>query len=338
MATVAIHYLNAALACAERCGHDRQQLLLQLGIGPQQLQQPRAPAEQMARLVQAVWQLLEDEFMGCTAHPCKRGVFALMARHVLHYETLEVMLQQGIEFYNLFCDDISMRLSRRNGSAELEVLFRYPEQDPDCFYREFWMVIWHRFSSWLIGRSIPLLQISFPYPVPVHASELKFLFPCPHRFNQPSLKFSFSADFLTQRSVRTPRDLAHFLRDSPAGLMTIADDDLSYRARIRRDLLRPFKGPLQLPPFERLAQSYGLSSQTLRRRLKAEDCSYPQIKDEIRQDLAIEKLRIRQLPIAEIAQQLGFSESRAFTRAFRHWTGCSPSEYRQRGVKPVKAL
>lgn len=335
MATVAIHYLNAALACAERGGHDRQRLLVQLGIAPQQLLQPRVPAEQMARLVRAVWELSGDEFMGCTAHPCKRGVFALMARHVLHYQTLEEMLQQGLEFYNLFSDDIGMRLRRRNRRAELEVVFSHPERDPDCFYREFWMVIWHRFSSWLIGRSIPLQQIHFPYPSPTHSRELNYLFPCAHRFNQPSLKFSFSADYLDEPSVRTPRDLAHFLRDSPAGLMTIGDDELSYRARIRRDLLHPVDGVLRLPSLERLAQGYGLSGQTLRRRLKGEGCSYPQIKDEIRLDLAIEKLRIERVPVAEIALQLGFSESRAFTRAFRHWTGLSPSEYRQRGVAPA---
>ncbi|MEH6472173.1 MAG: AraC family transcriptional regulator [Halopseudomonas sp.] len=338
MATVDVHYLKAALACAERAGYDPLRLLKQLEINPQQLSQPRAPAEQMARLVQAVWELSEDEFMGCTKQPCKRGVFAMMARYALHYETLEQILQQGIEFYNLFTDDISMQLNRRNKRAELEVVFYYPDQDPDYFYREFWLVIWHRFASWLIGRSIPLQQVSFPYPAPDHVSELKFLFPCSHRFNQSSLKFSFSTEFLAQASVRTQRDLSHFLRDSPAGLMTIADDEQSYRARIRRDLLHPLQEVLQLPSFEGLAQGYSLSSQTLRRRLKAEGCSYPQLKDEIRQDLAIEKLRVSQLPVAEIARQLGFSESRAFTRAFRHWTGFSPSEYRQRWIKPTKIL
>ncbi|MFT5722395.1 MAG: AraC-like DNA-binding protein [Motiliproteus sp.] len=328
MATVAIHYLQVALACAERGGHDRQQLLAQLGIEPQQLRQPRVPAELMARLVQTVWLLLEDEFMGCTARPCKPGVFALMARHVLHQQTLEGMLRQGFEFYNLFSDDIAMQLRRRNGRAELEVVFSHPERDPDCFYREFWMLIWHRFSSWLIGHSIALQQVSFPYPPPAHRLELNDLFPCKHRFNQPSLKLSFNADYLDEGSVRTPRDLAHFLRDSPTGLMTISDDELSYRARIRRDLLPPVNGVLRLPSFEVLAQRYGLSGQTLRRRLNAEASSYPKIKDEMRLDLAIEKLRIERLPVAEIALQLGFSESRAFTRAFRQWTGLSPSDFR----------
>jgi AraC-like DNA-binding protein len=338
MATVAIHYLNAALACAERRGHDRQHLCVRLGIDSQLLLQARAPAEQMARVVQAIWLLLDDEFMGCTKYPCKRGVFALMARHVLHYPTLEQMLRQGIDFYNLFSDDISMRLSRGDYYAELEVMFRYPEQDPDCFYREFWLVIWHRFSSWLIGRSIPLQQVCFPYSAPAHSSELAFLFPCEHRFNQSCLSFRFSSDYLDETGARTPRDLAHFLRDSPAGLMTISDDELSYRARIRRDLLHPAQAVLQLPSFENLAKGYGLSSQTLRRRLKGEGSSYPQIKDEIRLDLAIEKLRIRQLSVAEISAQLGFSESRAFTRAFRQWTGYSPSEYRQRGIMSTELL
>ncbi|WP_421865576.1 AraC family transcriptional regulator [Motiliproteus sp.] len=329
MATVDIHYVQAALRCAERRGHAPEALLEQVGIWPQQLSQPRAPAAQMAALVQQVWALLDDEFMGCTVRPCKRGVFAMMTRHALHYDNLQAILQQGIEFYNLFTDDIQMHLKHRGELAEIEFCFVRPELDPDHFYREFWLVIWHRFASWVIGRGIRLQQVAFPYSRPAHSSELKYLFPCPHRFDQPMLKLSFHADYLTQERVRSQRDLAQFLRDSPRALMVLPDDNESYRARIRSRLLNQEAEQLQLPAFEQLAAEFGLSGQTLRRRLKAEGSSYPRIKDEVRQDLAIEKLRVLQLPVAEIAEQLGFSEARSFTRAFRQWTGYSPSEYRQ---------
>lgn len=329
MATVDIHYVQAALRCAQRQGHLPEALLEQVGIWPQQLYQPRAPAAQMAALVQQIWALLDDEFMGCTANPCKRGVFAMMTRHALHYDNLQAILQQGIEFYNLFTDDIQMHLKRRGELAEIEFWFADPALDPDHFYTEFWLVIWHRFASWVIGRRIRLEQVSFPYAIPPHSSELKYLFPCQHRFNQPMLKLSFRADYLAQERVRSQRDLAQFLRDSPRALMVLPDDKESYRARIRSRLLNQATDQLRLPPFEQLASEFGLSGQTLRRRLKDEGSSYPRIKDEVRQDLAIEKLRILQFPIAEIAAQLGFSEARSFTRAFRQWTGYSPSEYRQ---------
>ena len=330
MATVDIHYVEAALRCAERAGYPRTPLLRRAGIAAPQLRQARAPTEQMAALVRQVWTLLDDEFMGCAVAPCKRGVFALMGRHVIHYDNLQAILQQGVEFYNLFTDAIRMRLVRRGAVAELEVEFRQPLRDPDYFYREFWLVIWHRFASWVIGRTIVLQQVDFPYPRPAHGAELKYLFPCPLRFDQRCLKLSFSSDYLAAVRVRSQRDLAQFLRDSPAALMVLPDDEHSYRSRIRSRLLNQPERPLQLPPFEQLAKDLGMSGQTLRRRLKAEGSSYPRIKDEVRQDLAIEKLRQLEIPVAEIALELGFSESRSFTRAFKCWTGFSPSDYRVR--------
>ncbi len=329
MATVDIHYVNAVLHCAERQGRSVAELLAEVGISPKLLQQPRSRvhADQMTRLVQRVWSQLGDEFMGCTESPCRSGAFAFMAHHALHYDSLEAVLEQGIAFYNLFTDDILMRLIRRGDRVDLEVEFARPEFDPQHFYQEFWLVIWHRFASWVVGKKIPLDQVSFSYDKPVNARELKDLFPCRHLFNRSCLKLSFSRDYLGLAPVRTQRDLSHFLKHSPADLITIPGDEQSYRASIRSMLLKQENDVLQCPAFEQLAVRFHVSAQTLRRRLKREGSSYPQIKDEIRRDLAIEKLVSQKLAVAEVARTLGFSESRSFTRAFKHWTGKTPTTY-----------
>ncbi len=331
MATVDIHYVRAVLQCAERQGRSAAGLMAAVGIRPELLkqQQARVHGDQMTRLVQLVWSELDDEFMGCTATPCKSGVFALMAHHVLHYESLEAVLEQGIRFYNLFTDAIQMRLVRSGKRVDLEVYFTRPEFDPQHFYQEFWLVIWHRFASWVIGKQIPLDRVSFSYDKPVNARELKDLFPCRHLFSRSCLKLSFSRDYLALAPVRTQRDLSYFLKNSPADLITLPGEAQSYRASIRALLLHQDADVLTCPPFERLAEHFNVSAQTLRRRLKREGSSYPRIKDEIRRDLAIEKLLSQKLSVTDVARMLGFSESRSFTRAFKHWTGQTPTAYLQ---------
>lgn len=331
MATVDIHYIQAALNCAARKGLATETLLEGIGINHAQLQQTglRAHGEQMTQLVQEIWSKLSDEFLGCTARPCKSGAFAFMARHSLNYDSLEAVLAQGIQFYNLFTDDIQMRMRQQGNLVEFEIEFARPELDPDFFFQEFWMVIWHRYASWIVGKKIPLNQVSFTYSKPDHRNELKHLFPCRHYFNQPCLKFTFSADFLAQSPVRTQRDLSQFLRHSPADMITIPGDEQGFRARIRALLLQQDSEVLQCPSFEALAQQFNISSQTLRRKLKSEGSSYPQIKDEIRRDLAVEKLFSQKLSVSEIAHTLGYSESRSFTRAFKQWTRLTPTGYLQ---------
>ncbi len=272
-------------------------------------------------------QNLNDEFLGCTNQPCKLGMFPFMARHVLHYKSLENMLEQGISFYNLVTDDLQMKLLRSGDFAELAFTFPHPERDPQHFFLEFWLIIWHRFSSWLIDVKIPLSLVCFTHPKPAHYQEAKLLFACRHSFNRPVVKLCFHAKYLDLPCVRTKKELTRFLRDSPADLITIPGSEHSFKAKIRAILLHHESDTLYCPSFETLALNLSMSAQTLRRRLKVEGTSYPMIKDEIRRDLAIDYLQMSNRSITDISNALGFSEPRSFTRAFKHWTGVSPSKY-----------
>jgi len=326
MAKVDIHYFNEALNCAVRQGFDSDKILLTLDIAVAPNQQ-WVDDEQMTRLVQYLWLSLNDEFLGCTNQPSKMGMFPFMARHVLHYKSLEKMLEQGISFYNLVTDDIQMNLVKRGDFAELEFVFAHPKRDPNHFFLEFWLIIWHRFSSWLIDVKIPLSQVCFTHPKPSHWQEAKLLFSCRHSFNRPVVKLCFHAKYLARPCARTQKELTHFLRNSPADLITIPGSDHSFTAKIRAILINYENDVLYCPSFDTVATSLNMSSQTLRRRLKVEGTSYPMIKDEIRRDLAIEYLLISNRSISDISNALGFSEPRSFTRAFKHWTGIPPSKY-----------
>jgi AraC-like DNA-binding protein len=50
--------------------------------------------------------------------------------------------------------------------------------------------------------------------------------------------------------------------------------------------------------------------------------------DDTRRDLAFHHLSDPRLQVSEIAYLLGFAEAASFNRAFRRWTGLTPSEYR----------
>jgi AraC-like DNA-binding protein len=68
---------------------------------------------------------------------------------------------------------------------------------------------------------------------------------------------------------------------------------------------------------------------TLCRRLAAEATTFQAIKDEVRRDIAIQRLTRSGDAIAEIAYDVGFDNPTAFHRAFRHWTGSTPNTYRR---------
>jgi len=75
---------------------------------------------------------------------------------------------------------------------------------------------------------------------------------------------------------------------------------------------------------ERVASRVGATPRSLQRRLRGEGTSYRELVDAVRHLRAMELLR-RGLTFDDIAARLGFSEARAFRRAFRRWTGLVPS-------------
>ncbi len=78
-----------------------------------------------------------------------------------------------------------------------------------------------------------------------------------------------------------------------------------------------------------VARDLGLSVATMRRRLKQEDCSFRDIRQAVLQELATTFLNAG-FHSNDVAEKLGFSDLRSFSRAFKGWYSMTPSEYRQR--------
>jgi len=100
----------------------------------------------------------------------------------------------------------------------------------------------------------------------------------------------------------------------------------SITERIHAILMRTLPN---LPSLESMAAELNMSRSTLHRRLQNEDYGYQAIIAEFRRDQAVNYLKNTDLTIYEIAEKLGFSDDSNFRRAFKKWTGTSPSEVRE---------
>ena len=97
--------------------------------------------------------------------------------------------------------------------------------------------------------------------------------------------------------------------------------------RVLQILLR---GDLSRLRADSVAEELGMSSTTLRRRLRADHTSYQFLLDRSRQYRCEQKLRQAWLPGKCLADELGYLEVNSFYRAFRRWTGLTYSEYKLR--------
>lgn len=86
--------------------------------------------------------------------------------------------------------------------------------------------------------------------------------------------------------------------------------------------------PEAMPSIEELAAELLMSTRTLRRQLDHEHTSYRELRNDVAHTLAVELLSVVGLSVNEVARRLGYSDTTAFSHAFRRWTGKPASDFR----------
>ena len=79
-----------------------------------------------------------------------------------------------------------------------------------------------------------------------------------------------------------------------------------------------------------VAVQMGVSVATLRRRLATEGASFRELRQSVLNETA-KRLLLEKKPVAEVSDALGFSEFRAFNRAFKEWNGVTPKSVSESG-------
>ncbi|WP_417512777.1 AraC family transcriptional regulator ligand-binding domain-containing protein [Marinobacter sp.] len=102
-------------------------------------------------------------------------------------------------------------------------------------------------------------------------------------------------------------------------------EDAGFDCRVRRVIETSYPFP---PKLARVAATLFVSERTLKRRLQEENASFQNLVDQVRLERARELLTGTGMNLNQIADALGYADAANFTRAFKRWTGISPSYYR----------
>jgi AraC-like DNA-binding protein len=325
------HRTAALRLCAalRRKGVDTAGLAAGIGLPAALESAPHAQVsgQQMILLLKAAAAALNDEFFGLTARRLKPGSFNFMFEIGLRCETLEALIEQCARFMHVVSDDLEVALVRRQDDAALCLRLQRPELDPDHFLIDHLLLFWHRVLSWAVGYLLPVTRVDLSAGDAPSSERLSYWL-CGHwDAGQPVDAFHFHGRYLTLPVVRTPLEWQAQLLQGASGQPEWPRGEQRWSLRLKALLktgLRQHQAP---PSLEAAAAALAIGTQTLRRHLRDEGTAYQQVLDELRRDEAIEKLHVQHLSVADVAEQLGFSEARSFSRAFKQWTGVPPSRY-----------
>ncbi|MVV48807.1 AraC family transcriptional regulator [Pseudomonas sp. PB120] len=302
--------------------------------GLQEFASSKAPlkAHQFARLLRATTEVLDDELYGLTRHRAKRGTCAMMVDLALGCSTMGAAMEQVANFFRIVTDDIEVRCTLSDEQIELSVMVTEPELDPMGFLCDYYMLYLHRFFSWSIGALLPVRQLSSTRPDAPDASRLLHYIRRDWLPGQATNTMTLNTRYWTTPISRTRAEWhANVDRLMGQGILGWPDAKENCSNQVRALLADALKLRMGLPRLQAIASQLCLSTQTLHRNLQQEGTSFQRILDDLRRDQAIELLANQHLSLADAAEQLGFSETRSFSRAFKQWTGINPSVLRREG-------
>jgi AraC-like DNA-binding protein len=169
-------------------------------------------------------------------------------------------------------------------------------------------------------------EVRVTHPRPAYGDEYERMFKTPIVFSSDRNAMRMEESIVTIKVGILPRYVFGVLTEHADALLRDLEKSGTTRGRVE-SLLMPVlhKGEANM---DAIAEKLGISRQTLYRTLKDEDVTFEQVLDDLRHKLALEYLRARKTTVNETAYLVGFSDPAAFSRAFKRWTGKSPSEMR----------
>ncbi|MFT5063761.1 MAG: AraC-like DNA-binding protein [Gammaproteobacteria bacterium] len=185
-----------------------------------------------------------------------------------------------------------------------------------------------RSAQFLLNDSSLLGELWLDYPEPDYFACYRDDLP-QLRFDMPEVQIRFKTSDLS-RPLRMADPIAsrQAIEQCERELALAGQGDgllLDVRAMLKDSIESP-------PSLDQVANSLFMSPRSLKRKLQADSASYQKLLDEVRYDEARRLLAQAGTGLQQIGANIGYDEPASFTRAFRKWSGMTPSQYRKTQV------
>jgi AraC-like DNA-binding protein len=290
----------------------------------------RYSADQMTQVYQLSEEVTGDPSFGLSiaehVHPTSLNAlgYSLFAS-----QDLESFCRRVVRYFGLVSTNAVTEVESNAEEFRLSML---PAIGLTCYApQDAWLATLLRFSRFIYRPTFNPIRVYLRRPSPGgSADQFNHWFCAPIEYGSTRNTLAFDIRDMT---VRLPAANAELARQNDQAVVSllrqISRSDIIARVRASFIGLLP-SGECSK---QNVAAQLSMSERTLQNRLVARGTSYSALLSETRRELAEQYMNQRLHSVSEVAFLLGFSEISSFSRAFRAWTGESPSGYRDRVLK-----
>lgn len=313
-------------------GHDPDRVLAEIGMDTTMLADPDAliPFRSLGRLIQhCVVRTGCDHFgllVGDRGSAAATGVVGILLRNA---PDVGAALASLVKYLHHHDRGAVASLEVAGGLATLGYHIYETEVPAADQVHAGSIVVALRIMQDLCGPNWRPTEVRLPFRKPVDTEAYRRIFKAPLRFDAEQAALVFPTRWLAQRLQNVDQDLQREIKSllDARGQPELADH---VRGAVRAMLVN------RKVSEEALAQSLNISRRTLIRRLEADGIAFSSLVQEVRLEMACQQLRDTDSPVAEVAASLGYAGASPFRRAFKRWTGQTPTEWRARQT-PIPA-
>lgn len=232
-----------------------------------------------------------------------------------------------LECISRFCSELFPPLemyTQQDGDEGMFIITENVSLSPYAhFFFELNMISFYNIFNYLVGDKHKLYGVDFSYPEPAWGHIYRRYFHCPVRFNQPLTRLYGSIALADYELPLANRLLA-------MSAEKVLFENIPTRAarmlplRLRRLLMRYYGA---FPSLDTAASDLGMSARTLSRKLAEDGTTYQKELDDLREKLAKEYFFRGGDSVTQVALMLGYTDISNFSKAFKRWTGLTPTEF-----------
>lgn len=308
---------------------DTDALLRGLGVDPATAHSPDGyiPVETYLSIQESGAQIAGDPYFGLhMGEFAEAGSWSILGYMMMNCKTLGEAFEKSARYSRIIGNMIEGRVYLKFNKIKV-VLFtppHAPKMTRHCFESTVSSSV--RMMCTLTGVQIDPLEVTFTSKTPASTAEYERIFNCPVHFEQKENSFTINFNVIhTPILYANPELLTHF-ENYAQEFMAELDRNTEY-ARVVTKIILSHLDDEDLT-IKKVAKEMSVSVRTLQNYLKAESLVFSDLLQDIRQKLAKKYLQ-ENYSVEDITYLLGFSEPSVFRKAFKRWSGITPSQYRQ---------
>lgn len=320
--SVSLHFLKAILAACPRLGITLPATAVNwLKQNPEAT---RVPLEVQDRIWDEFCTASTDPLiglrLGLDAQPGNLDIVGLL---LMSCDTLAEALEMLVDYQQIIGEGGEFYLERGTPVWRLRYESQFHCRSRERVEAVFAMLL--HLGRWTSGGTFVPQSVHFQHRAAASDTEYAGLLGCAVNFEARDNEIDFTADQASLPLIQSNPAVTRHLR-------LLADEMLTHIDS--QSLSCQVKALLQISPAatkEDIAEQLHMSGRHLNRRLADDGTSFKLLQDTTRRQLAEKALIQPASRMADIAERLGFSDESAFAKAFRRWTGQSPSQFRDEG-------